>query len=553
MLTELRVENLGIIAEITVPFGAGMTAITGETGAGKTLLVEALALLLGGRADPALVRDGSIEARVDGRFVHESGEIVLSRVVPGEGRSRAYIDGRPVTAGELAAVGATLVDLHGQHDQQSLLVPAAQRELLDAWIGPPAASCRERLRSETTRLGEVELALADLGGDERSRAREIDLLRYQITEIDSLTIVDADEETRLRSEAAFLGDTEAHRASLSSAYTSLSDAAGEAVGRALGELIGREPFAELESRLRDIQESMAEVARDLRVTADSIVSDPERLAEVAERLAAFRELRRKYGDSLAEVLDHCAESRARLAELESHDERAAALERQRVEIGAARLAIAAELTALRREHAPKLSARVTAVLRTLALPSATFSIAIESTELHDDGADRVTYELAPNPGETARPLAKAASGGELSRTMLAVRAVLSAAPPSLVFDEVDAGIGGEAGHAVGGALAGLGANHQVLCVTHLAQVAAHADAQVHVTKIVDGDRTVATASLLLDDARISELSRMLGGVGDSEHARRHAEELLAASRAARGASGGRGRGSRRASTWGAAR
>ncbi len=534
MLSELRVENLGIIAEITVPLGTGMTAITSETGAGKTLLVEALALLLGGRADPSLVRDGALEARVDGRFVHADTEVILSRVVPRDGRSRAYVDGRPVTAGELAAVGSTLVDLHGQHDQQSLLLPVAQRQLLDAWIGAAADQCRVALRGASIRLQEVEQALAALGGDERSRAREVDLLRFQIAEIDALGITDADEETRLNAQAALLGDAESHREALSSAYALLADTAADAVGGALAALIGRAPFADLEGRLRELQDAVAETARDLRMMADSIVSDPDRLTEIRERLTAFRELRRKYGDTLGEVLEHGANSRERLAELESHDERAAALEHSRHEIERERVATAAELTRLRCAHAPKLARRVTDGLRNLALPNAEFTIEIEATELQDDGADRVVFELAPNPGETPRPLAKAASGGELSRTMLAIRAVLSAAPPTLVFDEVDAGIGGEAGHAVGAALAGLGAHHQVLCVTHLAQVAAHADAQVHVSKGVDGDRTIAQASLLLDDARISELSRMLGGVGDSEHARLHAAELLAASRTTRG-------------------
>ena len=526
MLVELRVENLGIIAELTVPIGAGMTAITGETGAGKTLLVEALQLLLGGRADGALVRDGAAEARVDGRFHVGDDEVVLSRVVPNEGRSRAYINGRPVTAGELGAVGGELVDLHGQHDQQSLLVPAAQRALLDAWIGAPAEECRAELGLARVRLTELEAALGALGGDERTRAREIDLLRFQIGEIDAVEIATVDEDVVLGAEVALLDDAEAHRQALTTVRAALDDGASEALGNAQAALVGRDPFVALSERLRALQDDVAELAREIRLAAEAIVADPERLAAIRERRARLGELRRKYGDTLAEVLDHRHDSQARLDELETHDERAAALEAELADVVAERHEVAARLSALRTKHAPKLAAAVTARLRELALPHATVSIRVETMELHDDGADRITFELAPNPGESARPLAKAASGGELSRTMLAIRAVLSAAPPTLVFDEVDAGIGGEAGIAVGAALRDLAGAHQVLCVTHLAQVAAHADAHLHVSKATEGDRTVAAAEILLDEARVRELSRMLAGVGESEHARSHADELL---------------------------
>lgn len=539
MLTELRVENLGIIAELTVPIGAGMTAITGETGAGKTLLIEALQLLLGARADGSLVREGTSEARVDGRFVHGDDEWVLSRVVPRDGRSRAYVNGRPATAGELADLGATLVDLHGQHEQQSLLYPAAQRALLDSWIGEPAATLRAELRVTREAIAKLDVALGDLGGDERSRAREVDLLRFQVDEIDTAGIADEDEDARLIAEEALLGDAENHREALAAARQSIDAGAGDALGVALSSLMGREPFAAISERIRAAQEEVADLVHELRLAGEGVVSDPERLAHVRERLLRLREVRRKYGDRLADVLAYRDASAQRLADLESHDARAAEIERERAELVATRSATSSALSELRAEHSPVLSDAVTERLRTLALPNATFSVAIEAIEIQDDGGDRVTFELAPNAGEPPRPLAKAASGGELSRTMLAIRSVLSharsivsQAGPTLVFDEVDAGIGGEAGIAVGAALAGLGADHQVLCVTHLAQVAAHADAQLHVSKRAHRGRTVAQVAVLLDDARVGELSRMLGGVGDSAHARSHAEELLAAAKRA---------------------
>ena len=268
----------------------------------------------------------------------------------------------------------------------------------------------------------------------------------------------------------------------------------------------------------------------MRDTAEAVVADPERLTALQARRAQLRELMRKYGPTLADVVSYGTESRARLTELEEHDSRAAALDAARAAALEGAHRAAAALSKARRAAAGKLADEVTSHLRELAMPAAAFSVAIEAAELGDDGADDVTFLLAPNPGEPPRPLARAASGGELARTMLALRLVLSEAPPTLIFDEVDAGIGGEAGGAVGRALADLGAQHQVLCVTHLAQVAACADAQLTVSKRELDGRTVAAAELLLDEARVSEISRMLAGVGESAHAKRHAQELLRQSR-----------------------
>ncbi len=543
MLTELRVENLGIVAELTMPIGRGMTAITGETGAGKTLLVEALQLLLGGRADGSLVREGAGEARVDGRFeVTPDGggdleELVLTRVVPRDGRSRAYINGRPATAGELAAAGGALVDLHGQQEHQSLLVPAAQRNLLDVWCGTEALTARQEVRVARAGLARLDDELRGLGGDERARAREIDLLRFQLDEIERAGLSDEQEDDQLAAEEALLGDAENHREALTTARTVLDSVANEAIGTAAGSISGRAPFHELHERIRVAQADIAALVSDLRLAADAVIADPERLAVVRERRQRIRELRRKYGATLAEVIAYGKATTARLAELDSHDARAATIERERARLCAHRSQLAADLSRLRRAGAPALSRAVTDRLRALALPSASFLVRIESIELGDDGADAVIFDLAPNPGEPSRPLARAASGGELSRTMLAIRVVLGErgehAPPTLVFDEVDAGVGGEAGIAVGAALAQLAQRHQVLCVTHLAQVAAQAGAQIHVRKETIEGRTIAEAELLLDDSRVVELSRMLGGIGDSDHARSHALELLAGDQSGR--------------------
>jgi DNA repair protein RecN (Recombination protein N) len=527
MLLELRVENLGIIEEILLPLGPGMTAITGETGAGKTLLVDALELLCGGRADPNAVRDGAEEARVEGRFVTDTDdEVVLARVVPVVGRSRGYVNGRLATAAELAEAGRMLVDLHGQHTHQSLLAPAEQRALLDRASGPPALSARERVRAARRAASEIDAQLAQLGGDERARAREIDLLRYQLTEIEHARITGFEEDATLLAEEALLADAEAHRDALAAAYEALEGPAEDAIGGAVGALAGRAPFADLATRLQALQSETAEAAREARVALESVVVDPERLVAVQERRAKLHELTRKYGPALADVLAYRAEIATRIEELESHDARAAALDQARRDAEAEAGTAAAALTAARRKAAKPLAAAVTEQLRGLALPKARFEVAVEPGAPSDDGTDEVTFLLAPNPGEPSRALAKAASGGELSRAMLALRVVLSEAPPTLVFDEVDAGIGGEAGSAVGRALAGLGGHHQVFCVTHLPQVAAFADAQVVVAKAERKGRTRADAELLLDEGRVSELARMLAGDVDSAHARAHAGELL---------------------------
>jgi DNA repair protein RecN (Recombination protein N) len=536
MLVELHVVDLGIVADLNLVLGPhpGLTAITGETGAGKTLLVEAVELLVGGRADTALVRDGAEEARVEGRFVHpDTGrETVLARVLPRDGRSRAYVDGRLATAGELADVGRALVDLHGQHAHQSLLDPAVQRGALDRYAGPVALDALARYREARAAVRALDEELAALGGDARARAREIDLLRYQVEEITAARLDDPAEDVALEAEELLLADAVAHRAALTEAYDALEGPASDAVGSAVAALDGRAPFVELARRLRGLQGELADVEQELRHELDRVEEDPERVDTVRARRHQLHELGRKYGSTLADVIAYGAESAARLAELERYEERAGSIEVRRTEHEAAAVAAAEALSAARREAAEPLARAIEVHLRDLAMPHAVMEVVVEPGEPGDDGHDRVVYLLAPNPGESARPLARAASGGELSRAMLATRVVLSEAPPTLVFDEVDAGIGGEAGVAVGRLLQTLGSRHQVLCVTHLAQVAAFAGMQVVVEKTVEQvegrreERTVASAAVLDGDARVAELSRMLAGIGDSSHARRHAAELL---------------------------
>lgn len=533
MLIELRIANLGIIEELQIVVESGLTVITGETGAGKTLVVEALELLAGTRADAALVRPGAPEARVEGRFEDPltGAEVVVARVVPAEGRSRAYIDGRLATVAELAELGARLIDLHGQHAHQSLLAPAMQRAVLDTFAGAPALEALADYQAARAELRSIDTAMEGLGGDARARAREVSLLEYQIGEIDAAGLDDPDEGAARAAEEDALAGAAEDREALMAAHAAVDGRAVDAVGIAADALTAREANRELTERVRALQAELAEVAHDLRVAAESVVEDPERLEAVRERRRLLRDLERKYGETLSEVVEHRDEAAARLAELNGHEARRAELEADRRRLGSVATEGAARLHAARAEAAGTLAAAVEERMRRLAMAAADLDVVVEAAEPGEDGADRVVFLLAANAGEAAQPLAKVASGGELSRAMLALRVALAERAgrgrgPVLVFDEVDAGIGGEAGAAVGRELAALAESAQVLCITHLAQVAACADAQVVVRKAEHGGRTTATARAVKSSDRVAELSRMLAGVEDSDHARRHAEELL---------------------------
>ena len=524
MLTELAVTNLGVIEHVRVVLGPGMTALTGETGAGKTMLVEAIELLVGGRADPALVRPGADEAVIEGRFViDEDDELVLTRVIPAVGRSRGYVDGRLAPAAALAEWGARLVDLHGQHAHQSLLNVATQRAALDHFGGVDL----EPLLAARAAVTEIEAALAELGGDERARAREIDLLRFQVDELSAAAITDVDEDERLAAEEELLADAIAHQQAALAAIAALADEGGalDGLGAAIAAVAARRPFAALHDRLRDVMAEAGDIVSDLRAAGEAITDDPERQAAVRARRQLLHELRRKYGETLAEVIEFGAEAAQRLAELESHDERATALDRARTEALTDVAREAAIVGRARRAAAPQLGSAVEANLIELAMPNAQLRI-----EVGEDAGDDVSFLLAANPGSPPLALSKVASGGELARAMLALRLVMvgdSSGPGTLVFDEVDAGVGGVAASAVGRALARLAAGErQVLVVTHLAQVAACADVQIAISKADDGSTTTATVVVLDSDERVIELSRMLSGSPDSTSARQHAAELL---------------------------
>lgn len=528
MLAELAVRDLGVISSARLMLGGGMTALTGETGAGKTLIVQAVQLLMGGRAEAAMVRSGADEAVVEGRFVNPDGsERVLRRVIPAAGRSRAYLDGTMASAPELAELGIGFVDLHGQHQHQSLLRPRTQREALDRWGGidlRPLRAARQELR-----------ALADnleaLGGDARARAQEMDLLRYQVDEISAAQLDDPAELEMIAEREDLLADAVAHLADGNAARAALSgdDGAIDQLGSAAAALAGRKAFAPVNERLAAVLAELDDTVAQLRGVLDTIEDDPQALAEVRARHQLLRELTRKYGDTLPEVASFGTRAAERLSQLERHAELAAELEEG---IAAAQRRIddeAQAVAAARRAAAPGLADAVRGHLASLALAGGTLDVCVTG----EPPSDGIELAFSANRGSPLAPLSKVASGGELARVMLALRLVLSAGPPTLIFDEVDAGIGGEAALAVGQALASLTEHHQVLVVTHLPQVAAFAHHHVAVRKSDDGVSVASDLVAVSGEERVTELARMLAGQPSWDSGRQHASDLLRSAAAAR--------------------
>ena len=527
---ELVVKNLGVIEDARIPMGPGLTALTGETGAGKTMVVEALNLLLGGRPDSDRVRVGASEAIVEGLFARGETEWVLRRILPVSGRSRAYINGELATAAALADIGAELLEIHGQHAQQALLQPRTQRAALDEFASidrTPLLRARRQAEEARTRLEQT-------GGDERSRMREIDLLRFQLEEIDRVAPV-VGEELLLDQEQDLLSGALAHQQAAFIAVAALSEdgSANDLLARAMNKLADRSPFATVLARLRNVAAELEDCAAELRQLGESIEPNEERLDQVRSRRQLLVELRRKYGDSLSEVVAYADEARDRLEDLTAHDATLAAYEAELATAVAELQQVSDAIGKKRRAAAPELAAAVEAHLVGLALAGAKLEVRVTDTDELPGAGELVELRIAVNPGSAMGSLSKVASGGELSRVMLALRLVLSDAPPTMVFDEVDAGIGGEAALCVGRALAELGANSQVIVVTHLPQVAAFADVQVLVAKTQAQDSARTTAVVLDAEGRVIELSRMLSGSPDSATARDHALELLSSAQSER--------------------
>jgi DNA repair protein RecN (Recombination protein N) len=576
VLIDLRLRGLGAIDEATLTLGPGFTAVTGETGAGKTMLLTGLALLLGGRADAGLVRAGHQRAEVEGRFrvpttgavadmVHDAGgdldgdELLIVRTVGADGRSRAHLGGRSVPVSTLAALADDLVSVHGQSDQRGLLRASVQRGVLDSYAGTTVDGPLAAYRTGFAELATVQAELAEVTGHRRERTQQADALRHGLADIDAAAPV-AGEDVALRDEARRLAHVDTLQRAAGLAHDALSgttgaDEATDALARIgtarheLSSAAGHDPALDaLGARLAEASYLLADLAADLGAYADGLDADPLRLAAIQDRLAVLSGLTRRYADDVDGVLAWAADARERLADLGDDDERVQALAARRDDLLGALTQAAAELSAGRRNAAIRLTRAVGVELDGLAMASASLPVEVrrrpdphgllidgERVAFGQWGVDEVEIQLVPHPGAPPRPLHKGASGGELSRVMLALEIVLAGADPvsCFVFDEVDAGVGGRAAVEVGKRLAGLARTAQVVVVTHLPQVAAFADRHVVVARSEQGHVVSSDVDLVDGETRLRELSRMLAGLQDSASARDHAEELLATATAAK--------------------
>jgi DNA repair protein RecN (Recombination protein N) len=555
VITELRVRDLATIADVSLRLGEGLTVLTGETGAGKSLVVDALTLLLGGRADSSAVRPGASRAVVDGAFEPlapglraraaalgvdvEDDRLVVRREVSAEGRSRAWVNGSPTTLGVVAQLAEDLLDVHGQHDALSLLRPDAQRDILDAWSD--AWAQRQAVfeaRSVVVTLCEEEVALVSRRDEVRRRA---DWLRHVVQEIESARIQPGEDE-RLAVEARRLGQAEALRGHARTVTDAIDGGGGDArsalgaADRALTALERLDPdVAGWREYLDTAYANLDELARAAVEYADGLQSDPDRLAEVERRRDALGRLMQKHGATLEAVLEARRLAAAELDLLDTADVDLRGLAARRHAAEGALSAAAVALTASRREGAARLGASVTRLLPGLGLPGAAFAVELQPLDAPGPhGAESVSFTARLNPGMEARPVARAASGGELSRLMLALRVVLARQDdlPTVVFDEVDQGIGGEVGTQVAAALADVAARRQVLVITHLPQIAARADRHLVVQKRPRAGLATSDVAEALGEDRVLELARMLGDA-EGAAARRHAQEMLVPAEPAR--------------------
>jgi DNA repair protein RecN (Recombination protein N) len=557
VLLELRIENLLLIERAELRPGSGLTAITGETGAGKTVLAHALDLLLGGKPRSGIVRPGAREAYVEGVFALPDGlldepeladlreridgsldEIVLARRVSAEGRTRAFVEGRSATAADLQALGGRLVAFFGQHEHRRLTLASAQLDLLDGFGGRETLELRARLACSHARVRELEGELADLRQVRGTRDRDRDLLAFEIEEIEALD-PSVEERAGLDGERERLRQMDGLLAAAGGGAEAIAASSGDGgVAQLLAEceqlagtVQGVDPrLDELAGRLAALRIEAEDLGGELRRYADSLEAEPGRLQEVEERLDAYDRLERKHGGSVAAVLEHAERCRTERDRLEQAE---VATERAEAELEAAlakRASLAAELGDRRAEAAPRLAEAVREELASLAMEDASFEVLLEPRdEIGPSGAERAELMLAPNPGVPAAPIREAASGGELSRVMLALMTVAGAGESrTIVFDEVDAGIGGQTANAVGERLRALGESRQVLCITHLPQIAALASGHFRIEKSAADDTSLTTVEELAGDGVVEELMRMLGAESSDGAARKHAKQLLAA-------------------------
>jgi DNA repair protein RecN (Recombination protein N) len=559
MLRELRIENLLLIERAELRLGEGLNAITGETGAGKTVLAHSLDLLMGGKAKAQIVRPGAEEAWVEGVFDLPQGlleepelaelaerlpegaeEVVLGRRVSSGGRTSAFVAGRAATAADLKLLGGRLLAFFGQHEHRKLTISSAQLEVLDGFAGAENLETRRQYREAHRECGRLAAELADLREAEGSRERDLDLYRYELAEIEEVA-PDPEERVGMATERERLRHAEGLREAAAGAHAGLAgaeeDGGGAAAALAQAESLlqgagGLDPGLDaIAERVVALAVELGDVAAELRDYAGGIEADPGALVALEERLEAIDKLERKHGGSVESVLEHADRCRAEIARLEGAGERGAEATAALAEAEKRREELGERLSAGRAAAAGPLEERVAAELERLSMAGATLDVVLEP---HPDGygsngRETVELRVAPNPGIEAAPLRDAASGGELSRVMLALSGLGQAASAgTLVFDEIDAGIGGNTARVVGERLKALGEGRQVLCITHLPQVASLADVHFRLEKDVADGQAVATVERLGGEGVVEEIRRMLGGERSDEAATRHARELLAA-------------------------
>ncbi|HEY5977479.1 MAG TPA: DNA repair protein RecN [Solirubrobacterales bacterium] len=558
MLRELRIENLLLIERAELRLGDGLNAITGETGAGKTVLAHSLDLLMGGKARAQIVRPGAEEAWVEGVFDLPKGlleepalaelaerlpegaeEIVLGRRVSTSGRTAAFVAGRSASAADLKALGEALIAFYGQHEHRKLTIASAQMEILDVFAGEAHLALRESYRGSHRECGRLEAELEELRQRDGSRERDLDLYRYELAEIDEVG-PDTAEEAELASDRQRLRHAEGLREAAAGAHAA---AAGvdEDGGGAIGALAAGESSLQavagvdagldaISVRLGALAVELADVGAELRDYADGVESDPARLLAVEERLEALDRLRRKHGGSIESVLAHAERCREEIARLEGAEEHGAEVEVALTEARARREKLGAKLSKGRAKAAAPFQERVAEELEHLAMPGASLEVVLEPhpSGFGPGGRETVELRVAPNPGIEPAPLRDAASGGELSRVMLALSGLgEGGGPGTFVFDEIDAGVGGNTARVVGERLRALAEGRQVLCITHLPQVASLARDHFKIEKDLGGEPATATVQHLEGDGVVEEIGRMLGGGADGA-ANRHARDLLAA-------------------------
>src|SRR5579862_3870232 len=570
MLRFLRIRRLAVIDEVEVEFGPGLNVLTGETGAGKSILVEAVGLLLGGRASGDLVRTGEDSAAIEAIFEHDGRELLVRREITAQGRSRAFIDGSLVTATALKDLSDRLIELHGQHEHQTLLDPTTHLPVLDAFaeLGEQTASTAAAFEA----LNRIRDALSRARTAAGDRDARLDVITFQLGELDRAGLKapkagEAGEDAELTALRQVLASAERVERLCVESYASLYESDGAilaglgGVWRRLGELAALDPQFQPYLDSRDgIKSQLEDLALFLRRYADGIEASPAKLQQVEDRLALLERLKRKHGGTLEAVLAMRDALRKEQSDLERGDERLAELDRELTAARKTYLAAAEGLSTARRRAATVFSKRLVELLRELALDRTRFEVRFAPPLAEQSwtarGIDDAEFFLSPNPGEDLRPLAKIVSGGELSRVMLAIKTLLatsrhgfsdatdrppSASAPGLIFDEVDAGIGGRVADVVGRRLRVLGSAFQVLCITHLPQIASYADTHFQIEKRVERGRTRTTVARLDTDGRVEEISRMLGGEAVTDGLRRSAREMLE-ERAAQAAARGRPKG-----------